>query len=206
MESFTGACELCGLSASRAGIRRHSAKCAPQHDSGPQDQALIQLFIEASRDPVYWLYLEAQGQATLEDVDSLLRTVWLECCGHMSAFWVRDGEAAMGAPLGRALPTKGLKFRYEYDFGSTTRLTGKVVALRQGSIGRHAVRLLARNAPPKLKCSSCGAPAELACPFCSHGGPSLFCMAHAPAHSCAGEGAFLPIVNSPRTGVCGYSG
>ncbi len=124
----------------------------------------------------------------------------------MSAFWVRGGQPAMRTRLGMALSTKGLNFRYEYDFGSTTSLTGRVVAFRQGSISRRAVRLLARNALPKLKCSSCSAPGELVCPFCSHAGLSLFCKTHAPAHPCAEDDAFLPVVNSPRTGVCDYSG
>jgi len=35
---------------------------------------------------------------------------------------------------------------------------------------------------------------------------AFFCDAHADEHRCDGEEAILPIVNSPRMGVCGYTG
>ena len=35
--------------------------------------------------PEYWLHVEGRETASLQQLDSLLRRVWLECCGHMSA-------------------------------------------------------------------------------------------------------------------------
>jgi hypothetical protein len=102
--------------------------------------------------------------------------------------------------------TKGVAFQYEYDFGSTTVLRGKVLGHREGSLGRNAVRVLARNTPLTLTCASCDAPATLVCPFCIGSGPCLFCKTHAPQHPCAEEDVFMPTVNSPRMGVCGYTG
>ena len=32
------------------------------------------------------MFIEMQETATLEDLDSFLRDIWLECCGHLSAF------------------------------------------------------------------------------------------------------------------------
>jgi hypothetical protein len=105
-----------------------------------------------------------------------------------------------------SLQRKGLAFQYEYDFGSTTALRGKVLRYREGSLGRNVLRVLARNTPLKLTCDSCGALATLVCPFCIGSGPSLFCKTHAPQHPCAEEGVFMTTVNSPRMGVCGYTG
>jgi len=105
-----------------------------------------------------------------------------------------------------SLQRKGRAFEYEYDFGSTTALRGKVFGYREGSLGRNVVRVLARNTPLELTCASCGAPARLVCPFCIGTGPSLFCKTHAPQHPCAEEDVFMPTVNSPRMGVCGYTG
>ena len=34
----------------------------------------------------YFLYLWADGEAALGDIDDCLRSIWLECCGHMSSF------------------------------------------------------------------------------------------------------------------------
>ena len=73
-----------------------------------------------------------------------------------------------------------------------------------GSIGRGAVRLLARNDPPALSCAECTSAAILVCPYCPEDG--LFCDTHAAAHGHAAEEAYLPVVNSPRMGICGYTG
>ncbi len=101
---------------------------------------------------------------------------------------------------------KGATFQYEYDFGSTTALSGRIISTRAGSLGRRVVRLLARNSPPVLTCLECAALATLICPFCIYEGACLFCATHASAHKCDEEDAFLPVVNSPRVGVCGYTG
>lgn len=206
-QSRTGVCELCGEAVAKADVRHHLTGCAPGHDSGHRQERLIQLEVEAAGAPEYWLYVEGRESASLQQVDSVLRRTWLECCGHMSAFRVGRLEAAKRSPLGVMFRTKGLGFTYEYDFGSTTALKGKVIGFRSGSIGRAAVRLIARNAPLPWACEEkCGAQAVVVCPFCIHSGPSLFCKTHAPSHPCADEEVWLPVVNSPRMGVCGYTG
>lgn len=98
------------------------------------------------------------------------------------------------------------KVEYEYDFGSTTALTGELVGKRHGSIGREPVRLLARNEALVWPCAECEAPATMVCPFCIDSNDGLFCDAHADAHEHADEEVYLPVVNSPRMGVCGYTG
>lgn len=204
-EGFKGICELCELEASRAQMSRHVVACAAAHDKGSRLESLVQLHIEAVGAPMYWLYVEGREAATLQQLDSLLRRVWLECCGHMSAFRLGRAELSKRSPLA-SLPPKGIAFEYDYDFGSTTSLRGKVLGQREGSRGRNAIRLLARNAPPKLTCAACDRPAAVVCPFCIDSGPCLFCATHAPQHPCAEEEVFMPTVNSPRMGVCGYTG
>ncbi len=202
---FTGACELCGHKAPRAQIARHLATCAPKHAKGSREEPLVQLHIEADGAPEYWLYVEGRETASLQQLDSLLRRVWLECCGHMSAFRRARTEISKRSSLA-SFQGKGLAFQYEYDFGSTTSLRGKVLGHREGSLGRNALRVLARNTPLELACESCSAPATLVCPFCLGTGPALFCTTHAPQHSCHEEDVWMPTVNSPRMGVCGYTG
>lgn len=204
-QEYTGACELCGHEAPRAQMARHLAACAPEHDKDSRAESLVQLHIEADGAPVYWLYVEGRETASLQQLDSLLRRVWLECCGHMSAFRLGRAELSKRSALG-SLQAKSVAFQYEYDFGSTTALRGKVLGYRKGSLGRNVVRLLARNIPLKLTCALCDAPASLVCPFCIDSGPCLFCETHAPQHPCAEEDVFMPTVNSPRMGVCGYTG
>ena len=202
----TGTCECCKQQTSKSHMTRHVVRCAPEHDASGEPGALVQLRIDAAGAPQYWLYLEARANATLEQLDSLLRRTWLECCGHLSAFRTGASELSMGAKIGSALPRKGARFSYEYDFGSTTELMGQVIGRRDGFLGRAPVRILARNDPLDWRCAKCSHPAVIVCPFCIHEDDCLFCEAHAQDHPCADEEVYLPVVNSPRMGVCGYTG
>jgi hypothetical protein len=204
--SNTGTCELCKRQMSKSQMTRHIATCASSHDFAGLEQSIVQIRIDAAGEPRYWLHVEARSDASLEQLDSLLRRVWLECCGHMSAFRVGQRELPKRAKIGLTLRRKGLEFTYEYDFGSTTTLTGHVVGFRNGCLGRAATRLLARNDAPEWTCEECSRPAAIVCPFCVSSGPCLFCEAHAQEHPCAEEEVYLPVVNSPRMGVCGYVG
>ncbi len=194
-------------------------------------QDLVQLRITPPPIAGYWLDAEARADATLESLDNFLRRTWLECCGHLSKFavgnvdyfsrgyqlnaWGRTGlafgssrvERAMNARLGTALPPIGGTFAYEYDFGSTTRLVIKVTGTREGRIGRAAIRTLGRNSPLVWPCAHCGEPASLVCATCLYDDTNPFvCEAHAGGVHRCGEDAYLPVVNSPRMGVCGYAG
>jgi hypothetical protein len=184
----------------------HVEACAAAHDAIGQLQPLVVLRFAAAGAPRYWLIIEAKADAQLADVDELLRQLWLECCGHMSAFRVGRRELAMTTSTAIAFARPGSKVDYEYDFGSTTALTGELVGKRHGSIGRASVRLLARNEPILWPCGDCSAPATLVCPFCIDSDDALFCDAHAEEHEHAAEDVYLPVVNSPRMGVCGYTG
>jgi hypothetical protein len=81
----------------------------------------------------------------------------------------------------------------------------KAVGRRQGVIARNNIILLARNNPLPWKCSQCEKPAELLCQYCMNE-EMFFCKEHAKKHRCASIDDYLPVVNSPRIGVCGYTG
>jgi hypothetical protein len=141
-------------------MSRHLASCPASHDPAGARTDLVLLRIEAAGDPRYWMYLEARRSATLQQLDAFLRRVWLECCGHMSAFWVGQQEVTKRSVLGLAFGERGLRFTYDYDFGSTTSLAGQVLGSRLGSLGRPALRLLARNDPLPCAIRSARAYAE----------------------------------------------
>ncbi|HEX9710250.1 MAG TPA: hypothetical protein VGB42_09840 [Candidatus Thermoplasmatota archaeon] len=165
----------------------------------------------------YWMHLQARADATLADVDGILRETWLECCGHLSAFEVAgtryelepDGEYGPPAPpMGAARLADVLRPRvrlaYEYDLGSTTHLrlqvAGRGPAVMQG---RRKVDLLARNDRPVFNCGACGRYAERICSVGCEGDEAMACAGCAAAHRCGPE-VMSRVVNSPRTGVCGF--
>jgi hypothetical protein len=202
----SGFCALCGFRATKTTMMAHVDTCVSAHDKVGQPQPLVILGFAAVGEPRYWLVIEAKANAQLRHVDALLRQLWLECCGHMSAFRLGRRELAMTTATAIAFPRAASKLEYEYDFGSTTALTGELVGKRQGSIGRASVRLVARNEPLVWPCGDCKAPATVVCPYCIDSDDGLLCDAHADVHEHAGEEVYLPVVNSPRMGVCAYSG
>ena len=171
----------------------------------------MHLVVEGRWAKAYWMHLAVLATAPLSKLDEFLRQVWLECCGHMSAFEIdgvrysvspMEDERGMKVPLSRVVDV-GTKFLYEYDFGSTTTLSLKVVGLGDRATLKNDVELLARNDPPQINCDQCGTqPATLICTGCEG---IWLCAPCSHAHDC-GEEYVLPVVNSPRTGVCAYSG
>jgi hypothetical protein len=218
-----GTCTLCGTAVTKRTAARHLNACAPTHDgsSGPSGRVL-RFRVQARGGGPWWLDVEARASTALASLDTLLRDLWLECCGHLSEFEVgayryvggggppspfgRDpSERTMSAKLYDVFHGVGAVGRYEYDFGSTTELVLKVTGERNGRLGRAAARLVARNDPPVWPCGECGAPGTAVCAAHDVAGSPFVCAAHESTHPCEDE-AFLPVVNSPRMGVCGYSG
>ncbi len=219
-----GHCALCAERMAKQAVARHLRSCVLKHV--PEKGAHVPLFhlrVEDRHAGPYWLDLEVKAASKLLQLDRYLREVWLECCGHLSAFMIGGlnymvsvdrefgfdrSDRSMNVKLSDVISGPGERFRYEYDFGSTTELVLRVVGVREGNIGRSPVRLLARNEAPVWLCEVCEAPAKRVCPYCLHNGEEFYCVEHAADHVCEEEEeeAFLPVVNSPRMGVCGYCG
>jgi hypothetical protein len=160
---------------------------------------------QARYEPAYWLDIAGSPETTLKAVDVLLRREWLECCGHLSAFTDRGRRTiGKGRRIGDVLGSAGDRLDYVYDFGSSTELTVSHLAVIRTAPNKR-VRAVARNAPPSWQCAECGAAAVSICADCASEGDGAYCGAHAEGHPC-GEEMLLPVVNSPRIGVCAYSG
>ena len=220
-QTSQGKCNLCGETFGKAAMTRHLAACVQKHVASEKWQKRIfHLQVEGRGLPYYWMHIEMPADAKLADLDRFLRGIWIECCGHLSAFniagqtydvhpepdpWGGKKPKGMGAKLGDVLQP-GVKFGYEYDFGTTTELALKVVGERAGALKAKTVEILARNDQPPINCGVCGKPATQVCTQCMFEGPEAWlCDEHAEEHEC-GTDYFLPVVNSPRVGMCGYTG
>ncbi|GFP19001.1 hypothetical protein HKBW3S03_00505 [Candidatus Hakubella thermalkaliphila] len=218
-----GKCSFCNATFSKAAMTRHLKSCkqrkaaseTPAEKRNLQKTKSFHLVVEGRDLPEYWMHLCAPANATLEDLDDFLRDIWLECCGHLSAFTIEGTiysispmreyeERGMKIRLGDILGP-GMKFYHEYDFGTTTDLTLRVVSELEGEAKSKSMQLLARNDPPPIACESCGKIATLVCTECIWSGGGWLCDECAREHEC-GEEMFLPVVNSPRVGMCGYAG
>ncbi len=223
-----GKCQLCQETFSKQAMSRHLKSCiekaASQETAAVRKAKSADTFLIAveGRDlPFYWMHLEARANAKLKDIDDLLRDIWLECCGHLSSFtaggvrydvlpdddpWGFGEESSKGmdVKLSDAI-SPGMKIEYEYDFGTTTELTLKVISRHKNRSLKKAAEILARNEDPQIPCSYCGAVAKEVCSYCIYEGGCWMCKKCRRKHGCEQE-AFLPVLNSPRTGMCGYTG
>lgn len=220
-KQLKGTCAYCAREMTGGGLTRHLKSCKSRlsaiqqaNEGSAQAQGLYHLLVKGGP---YWLHLEMGGTETLEELDSYLRSIWLECCGHLSAFnigpytfsnspmggWGED--ESMEIEVERVFMPK-MKFEHEYDFGSTTRLKIQVMDQRPGKpTTAHPIALMARNHAPEVECMECEEPAVYLCQQCMYYGDATVCEAHSEEHEC-GEEMLIGLVNSPRTGECGYDG
>jgi len=96
-----------------------------------------------------------------------------------------------------------------YDFGTSSETLIKAVAIREGKpITKHPISLMARNLMPEAKCIECGRLAAWLCNECliEENVWGTLCDEHAKKHPHDNYGEPVPLVNSPRLGMCGYTG
>lgn len=152
-----------------------------------------------------------KGSATLRDLDRYLRAIWLECCGHLSRFSIGGWS---GGEIGKKRRVEevfapGMELTHIYDFGTSSETLVKAVGVRKGKpLTRHPIALLARNDPPEVYCMECERPATWLCIecMCELDEPGTLCDEHVEDHPHEDYGEPMPLVNSPRVGMCGYSG
>ncbi len=219
-QKTTGKCLFCSGEFEKRNMAKHLTLCEKRSESikkSKSDESKTFLIrAEGRYQPEYWLFLEVKADARLKDLDGFLRDIWLECCGHMSSFQIDKTEygtdpygemgfRSMNIQIEKVVEA-GTKFHHSYDFGSTTELALKVISEQEGSKSGKPVKLSARNNPPQIKCHSCDKAATQICSECLWSDEdSIFCDKCAESHECDSE-MFLPVVNSPRVGVCRYTG
>jgi hypothetical protein len=212
-----GNCIFCGRDFTRGGMVRHLKACSNRAEASAtadagrgKAQRIFHLQVQDAWGGDYWLHLEMNGATTMASLDGYLREIWLECCGHLSTYYI--GGAWHGQEIGmrrraETVLRPGLELLHLYDFGTTSETKVKVVDVRDGKpLTRHPIYLMARNDPPDVRCTVCGEPATVLCTECMYGDTgSTYCDAHAETHGCDADN-LMPIVNSPRVGMCGYYG
>ncbi len=223
--STSGKCRFCEETFSKAAIGSHLNKCAKrkkiEEATDIRRVKLIHLTVQGRYAPQYWMHLEVVANAKLKALDKVLRDTWLECCGHLSAFTIegkryvsmvdRNAFFDFGVKENNmnfeidAVVKPGLRFGYEYDFGTTTTLSLRALSEREGKPINRLIQIMARNEPPTMTCDVCGKVATQVCTQCIWDGKGWLCDKCANDHECEEE-MLLPVVNSPRVGMCGYMG
>ena len=211
-------CAYCQQPFAKNVMMKHLANCAARQAAiakaqatGKPNEKLYYLRAQDAFGGDFWLELEVRGTASLKDLDSYLREIWLECCGHMSEF----STGGWGTPkvgLARKIGDvfkPDVELLHYYDFGTTSETKVKFVAVREGvPTTKHPMALMARNLLPEAPCIECGKTATMFCNECliEDGVFGVLCDKHAKTHPHEDYGEPIPLVNSPRLGMCGYEG
>jgi hypothetical protein len=209
-----GTCRICEEPVTKRTIVSHLLK---KH-KGESGKNLFLIMVDTPYSSPYWLALVVDPEAYLQDLDSLLRDVWVECCGHLSSFIILGIEYSAGGDgeeiddddyESKSMKIKvkkvigpGITFKYEYDFGTTTELRLKVVDTIVCMKPKEKIMVVGMNTMPETSCDECGRPALYHYNECEE---KLLCKSCA-ADEELDECYLLPITNSPRTGLCGYEG
>lgn len=220
----SGKCELCGNSYRKSGMTRHLQSCIAKSGltrGSRRRENRIHLFVEDTYRPEYWMHLAAPATAELAELDQYLRDIWLECCWHLSSFFIGRAEykwqifdmdelfadfgdrelKTMEVELGLVAPPR-TEFSHWYDYGTTTELRLRSLGELAGD-GSGRISLLARNEAPATHCSMCGAPAT----WVSPDEDDWIALTAGLCDNCAPASEYrLPVVNSPRCGVRAYDG
>lgn len=213
-----GQCTYCKAELTKNVVTKHLSTC-PQRQAMIQQAAtkkgktetLFHLRAQSAHSKEFWIDIEMRGSRTLQDLDNYLRGIWLECCGHLSEF-------SIGAWTGEKFDmdqriddvfSQTTTVTHLYDFGTTSETHISLIGTREGNpTTSRPLALMVRNLMPEAKCIECEQPATELCMECliEEDQPGFLCDAHATDHPHDNYGEPIPLVNSPRMGMCGYEG
>jgi hypothetical protein len=204
-----GICLYCREVLHKSAITQHLGKHLELKalETPAEKERSYQLSIRAGE---MFLEVLVRGSSTFKTLDTFLRKIWVDCCDHLSGFKSRNFQIRMSEKFFRVLEPKQ-KFEYIYDYGSSTVLDITVANVYPFDAGKDLI-LLSRNEPLPIMCSVCKKKSAT-CICVEHiyeTEECYFCDSCAPAHEDVCEAfadyASMPVVNSPRMGVCGYDG
>jgi len=217
-KQLRGKCAYCGQEAAKNAAAKHLAACAGRQEvitkinnRNGETETLYHLRVQSIDSDQFWLDLEMRGSATLKDLDSYLRAIWLECCGHLSKFSI-GGWRGNDIPKSRhadEIFESGVKLTHIYDFGTSSETLIKMVGTREGKpTTSRPIVLMMRNLMPQCECVECKKPAVWLCMECfiEENVWGVLCDEHAETHPHDNYGEPVKLVNSPRLGLCGYTG
>ncbi len=209
-----GICSYCGEEIAKQSIGKHLEKCAKRQAAVSaatgKTEILFYLRAECEFNKGLFLDLEVRGSATLNDLDHYLRAIWLECCGHLSEFACEAWRDTIDSSRKVESVFKNHKeITHLYDMGSTSETTLRVMAERKGApTTTRPIALMVRNKIPEASCDECEKPARWMCNEClaEEGEWVALCDDCLEPHGHMTDYEPTALINSPRMGMCGYTG
>jgi len=204
LPSSPGQCLVCRKDISRKSAEVHLI--SHKKKKSPKPSAYL-IEVTAEGHPEYWMYLSSLPDATLEDIDLLLKDIWMGD-DHISSFTI-EGEEYTSYPDSSGMKVRvgkvfrpGMTCTYTCNYSSPTVLH-LVVLDRQTAYtpSNSSICVVARNSRISYDCDICGSKADFFCDECYHeGGTPLICKHCLLLHECSYEEVQV-IPDSPLFGI-----
>ncbi len=209
--STKGICAYCKneIPKNSRSILAHYSKCKGRiiHKTYSHTKHMV-LLIEDKYNSGYWLVIVAKSILPMKKIDTFIKDIWVECCGHVSSFAKGSLKIGMNQKLNQVFKKEN-KIEYIYDYGSSTEIS--ISLLHEiGDEDEKDVQIIFRNKDMEFQCSYCDNKAIVICRFCEFDKEKGFlCESCYEKDNCVkfeGREVLLPIINSPRSGKCCYRG
>jgi len=185
-----GNCYRCNKKVDINDVPSHAQKCNELKDN----ECVIGVISEGVSGKLYWVGMICTTNTKLSHIETFLKDIWLYCCPHRSTFSYNKKATLMDVIKKTG---KMERIMYEYDMGSTTSAVIQVLKHNEACVLNTAkkatITLVCQNRAPLMKCVDCK---KKAVSVGENGGKCGVCA----------DEEDLPLLNSPRTGVCGYDG
>ena len=156
-----GTCYVCNENVKGDQVEEHLRGCLPALGWTAQDKPGILLRIMDKTNRRFWLMVLAGPDATLKDLDRLLRDVWVGRSHHLSAFSIgyidfNSHEEGNGLHVYiRDVLQPGDVCMYNYDFGAMTRLRLSALCHCATSPPDGGLVLLGQSKKAYHRCKTC---------------------------------------------------
>ncbi len=213
-----GKCAFCNRDYTKRGMARHLAIC-PERGVAPVasrkrtiSDGVYYLRAQDCEGYGFWLDLEIHGWGTLDDLDQFLREEWLGCCDdHESGFYIdvrHSFEVAKSNHIHTAFENVKRVY-YSLLTGGSSVLASCYISVVKVRVDARSSELrttsMARNVGHDFTCRECCKPAVEFCSVCSLPDElweDTYCEQHGSVHLHDQHSFMLPLVNSPRQGIC----
>ena len=87
-----GECNYCKKVFNNTDITKHILSCKTKEENDLKEEENNKVLLIKAGDGPFWIYFEVNSSSKLKKIDDFLRNIWLECCGHLSMFKIRNTD------------------------------------------------------------------------------------------------------------------
>jgi hypothetical protein len=185
------ACLECNKMITHNSYPKHLMKCYSKY------KGHLVIFMSEGILGKYFMFVVIGDKCKLKDIDNFLIDKWCNCCNHISVFEKTGKHKANEVELKKKSLYKDVcqkYINYTYDMGSPTEITIENIGELKGTTQIDNVLIISKNdIIDPGKCTKCKK---------NKGTHLENCKVR--CEKCIDPDIALEIVDSPRTGMCGY--